>query len=81
MTELPVDLHEQIKRHCAGGDGLVDRGLHEQAIATCNEAWKLVPEPQTEWEASTWVLAAIGDAAFLGGFYSSGVEALQFALH
>jgi len=81
MTELPADLHEQIKRHCADGDRLADRGLHEQAIATYNEAWKLVPEPQTEWEASTWVLAAIGDAAFLGGFYSSGVEALQFALH
>jgi hypothetical protein len=81
MTELPADLHEQIKRLCADGDGLANSGLHEQAIATYKEAWKLVPEPKTEWEASTWVLAAIGEAAFTGAFYSSGVDALQYALH
>ena len=81
MTELPADLHEQIKRLCADGDGLANHGLHQQAIAPYNEAWKLVPEPKTEWEASTWVLAAIGDAAFMGGFYSSGVDALEYALH
>jgi len=81
MTELPPALHEQIKRLCADGDRLASRGLHEQAIATYNDAWSLMPEPATDWEASTWVLAAIGDAAFAGGFWTCGIDALQCALH
>jgi transposase len=28
------------------------------------QAWDLLPEPKTEWEAATWLLAAIGDANF-----------------
>jgi hypothetical protein len=58
----------------------VGQGLHKQAIITFNEAWKLVPEPATEWEASTWVLAAIGDAAFARGFWTSGFDAFHYAL-
>ena len=38
---------------------------------------KLIPEPATDWNASIWVLAAIADACFLGGYYTSAVEALE----
>ena len=28
---------------------------------------QLIPEPETEWEATTWLLASIGDMAFQRG--------------
>ena len=80
MNELPSALHADIKLICADGDALAERRLYEEAITTYNKAWKLVPAPQTDWETSTWVLAAIGDACFLGGFFTSGSEALEYAM-
>ncbi len=81
MNELPVKVHEEIKRLSAQGDSLAERDLYREAIASYNEAWQLVPEPRASWEASTWILAAIGDASFLGGFFKSGFEALEYAMH
>ena len=79
--ELGADVHDRIKALAAEGDALAKRGKLEEAIAQYNAAWQLVPEPKTEWEASTWLLAAIGDACLTGGYYASGVEALAYALH
>lgn len=81
MNELPAAVHESIERLCNAGDELAEREAYKDAIASYNEAWLLMPAPQTEWEASTWVLAAIGDACFLGGFFQSGLDALQHAMH
>lgn len=44
-------------------------------------AWDLLPEPQTEWEAATWILAAIGDANFLGNDFEAGRDNLSLAMH
>jgi hypothetical protein len=79
-TELSPELHAFIKDRAAVGDTLAREARFEDAVRVYNEAWSRVPEPKSEWEASTWLLAAIGDACFLGGFYSSGVEAFEFAL-
>jgi tetratricopeptide (TPR) repeat protein len=80
MTELPDELHERIKVLCAKGDALLKDAAYEDAIAIYNQAWALVPHPVIDWNASTWILAAIGDACFLGGFHQSGIEALEYAL-
>jgi len=80
MKELPQATHEAITRSSEEGDLLAKRGSYNEAVACYNQAWKLVPEPKSDWEASTWLLAAIGDACFLGGFYKSGYEALSYAL-
>lgn len=80
MTELPDALHNEIQQLCAEGDVLAEDGSFEQAIALYNKAWSLIPAPPTHWEASTWVLAAIGDASFQGGLFGSGLGALQQAL-
>ena len=50
---------------------------YDQAVAAYNQTLKLIPEPATDWNASIWVLAAIADACFLGGYYTSAVEALE----
>jgi len=81
MHELPSKIHQIILKLSAEGDALALRQQYEEAVAKYNEAWVLMPEPKSEWEASTWLMGAIGDACFLGGFYTSGAEAFDYALH
>lgn len=38
------------------------------------------PEPKSQWNASTWILAAIADAAFLANYKTSAREALEYAM-
>lgn len=78
--ELDKSLHRLIKTHCSKGDALADGAQYEAAVAAYNQAWELVPEPKTNWNASTWILAAIGDACFSAGYATSSKEALSFAL-
>jgi tetratricopeptide (TPR) repeat protein len=79
--ELDDDLYAEILRFCALGDGLSETGLYREAIERYNDAWHLVPEPKTHWNASTWVLAAIADSSFLGGFIDLAREVLDDAMH
>lgn len=78
--ELTPELHEEIKKFCAAGDDLAKVRRYEEAIAQYNNAWELIPDPRSDWEASTWVLAAIADASFLGGYRTSAREALRYAM-
>lgn len=80
-NELPAHLHAEIQRLSTAGDVSASARRFEEAIEYYNAAWALVPEPKTEWNASTWLLAAIGEAAFLGGYKGSALEALRFAMH
>jgi hypothetical protein len=78
--ELPAQLYERILQLSAEGDSFIESAAYEVAIGKYNEAWRLVPEPKNDWEASTWLLAAIGDACFLSGYFTSGIEAFEYSL-
>lgn len=78
--DLPEQVLDAMQRACAEGDALAASGKFEDAIAAYNGAWEMVPEPKAKWNASTWVLAAIGDAAFLSGYGTTAREALEYAL-
>jgi tetratricopeptide (TPR) repeat protein len=80
-TSLDDATHEEIKRLCALGDEHAQRGEYDKALAYYWTAWDLVPEPKTEWEAATWILAAIGDANFASGDYAAGRDNLSNAMH
>ena len=80
VEELPATLHQAIQQHCSDGDALAKSGRYEDAIVEYNQAWAMVPEPKDRWNASTWVLAAIGDACFLAGYATSAREALEYAM-
>jgi hypothetical protein len=80
-ADLPAELHSAIVELCSAGDHLAETQQFEDAIGKYNAAWEMVPAPKTEWNASTWVLAAIADACFLGGFKTSAREALEYAMH
>ena len=78
--ELSEKTHDEIKEYCANGDVLAGAGKFKEAIGAYNNAWKLIPEPKNQWEAATWVLAAIADAAFLGGFLQSARQAIEYGM-
>jgi tetratricopeptide (TPR) repeat protein len=78
--QLDDAIHQEIKAHCAQGDAFVDSGEFEDALAAYNKAWVLVPDPKNEWEASTWILAAIGDLSFQAAWPNSGRKALEYAM-
>jgi tetratricopeptide (TPR) repeat protein len=71
----------QIDALCKSGDESADNGNYPEAIAAYWDAWDLLPEPKTEWEAATWILAAVGDANFLGEDYLAGRDNLATAMH
>ena len=78
--ELTDEIHGEIKRLCAVGDQQAKRAEYGLALTSYWEAFDLVPEPKTDWDASTWILAAIGDANFLGHDFIAGRDNLSFAM-
>lgn len=81
MSELSDDLHVEIQRLCAAGDALAKDNKFSAAMPSYWAAWDLLPEPKSEWQAATWVLAAIGDANFLSGDFTAGRDNLSNAMH
>jgi tetratricopeptide (TPR) repeat protein len=77
---IPHKIHRRIKKLSKSGDHLVERGKYKQGIEKYIAALELVPQPMEEWEASTWLLTAIGDAHFLSGNYSLAIKALTDAM-
>lgn len=77
---LPYAIHEEVTRLSADADLLVEEEEYGEAVAKYIEALELVPEPRTQWEASTWLLTAIGDACFLAGAYPQARNALSDAM-
>ena len=78
--KLDDELHQRIKRHCALGDSLAGARKFEDAIAEYNKAWLLIPDPKNDWEAATWVLAAIADSAYLGGYATTARQAIEYGM-
>lgn len=78
MPELSNHTHEEILRFSAKGDELAANGGFEEALAEYNKAWEILPEPKDQWNASLWLLAAMSDACFLGGFSDQAYELLKY---
>jgi len=81
MVELSDETHERIQSLCKKGDVLAKQSKYPAALEQYWAAWDLLPEPRTDWEAATWILAAIGDANFLGGDFTAGRDNLSLAMH
>lgn len=59
---------------------LASEGKYPEAIAVYKKALPLLPEPRNEWEATTWLMAAIADAAYLSGDMPAARKALDEAM-
>ncbi|WP_246637317.1 tetratricopeptide repeat protein [Burkholderia catarinensis] len=81
MAELDNVLYERIGALSEAGDALAEDEDYEGALAKYREAFDLLPEPKTRWEAGTWLMAAIGDANFHQADYAAGRDNFGHAMH
>ena len=77
---LEDKLHNTILSLCAKGDALVAQRQFEKAFSFYREALNLVPNPVEEWEATTWILAVIGDLYFSAGNIEKSARSFEDAI-
>jgi tetratricopeptide (TPR) repeat protein len=80
MAGLTDADYKRLKALCAEGDQLADDEHYAQALVKYWEAFDLIPEPREDWEATLWVLVAIGDANFLNKDFEAGRDNLSNAM-
>lgn len=80
--ELDQVTYDEILNLCQVGDEFVEAGQYDQGIIKYKEALQLIPEPRNQWEATTWVCAAMGDACYMKKEYKRAkkyfIEALNY---
>jgi len=81
VGELPSEIYASIVELCEAGDDFASVGDFPDALDQYWAAWDLLPGEKTQWEAATWLLAAIGDANFLSEDYVAGRDNLSLAMH
>jgi tetratricopeptide (TPR) repeat protein len=79
--ELADELYARICELSERGNELAEDGSASAALLSFEEAWDILPEPKTTWEAARWLLAAIGDMQFQLGEYEAAQETLALAMH
>lgn len=72
--QLSDATHEAITRLCEEGDELAERGKLLDAYNRYTEAWELLPDDKANWEASTWILGAVGELQFRNGSFSKALN-------
>ena len=78
--ELPDELHQRIVELSERANEAIDGGKPAEAIDPLNEALDLLPPPQQDWDAWTWLNATLGDAYFAQADYKNAKIALFDAL-
>lgn len=81
LDELGTDILAKITTLSSRGNNMATHGDYDGALKAFQAALSLLPQPLSEWEASTWLLTAIGDTYFSKGDYVDARVALQDAMH
>ena len=79
--ELSDAIHGKVVLLSKEGDEQAEIRHYREAVEKYIEALDLLPEPKTDWEACTWLLASIGDANFRSHNYEHARAALIDAMH
>src|SRR3546814_12535397 len=79
--ELPDELYDQIESLSEAGNECSDDSDFAGAIEHWRQALALLPEPQLDWEAATWLHASLGEAYSRSGDYGMAKAALFTALN
>jgi tetratricopeptide (TPR) repeat protein len=80
-NEIPTEAYDSIKRLCSEGDGFFNAEKYPDAVEKYRQALKLIPLPIENYEAATWVWAAIGDAYFSMRNFSESADAFFRSLN
>jgi tetratricopeptide (TPR) repeat protein len=79
--EIPDNVHSEIKELCAEGDVFLEMREFADAYNNYSSALKLVPEPKEHYQATTWIMAALGDMYFQAKDFSQAEAVLSDAMH
>jgi tetratricopeptide (TPR) repeat protein len=77
---LPRAIALDIKWLSGRGDDHAERGMKEAALADFAAALNLLPPPAHQWDAFTWLHAAIGDVHFRAGEWAACASAFRQSL-
>jgi len=79
--ELSPEVSEELEHLARRGNEQLEEGDFYEAILSFVEGLKLIPEPKTDWEATTWLLTAIGEAYFLNEDYETALKPFTDCMH
>lgn len=74
------EVFDKIEALCDKGEEDLERGKPRAALKRFWKAFELLPTPQTQYPAGTWLLLNIGDIYFEAGLYEKAVEQLTRAM-
>jgi len=77
--ELSDKIHDKIITLSDEGDFLLENEKTDEALEKFQEALVLVPSPKSDWEASLWLYAAIGDSFFIKEDFKKALGAFRDA--
>jgi hypothetical protein len=77
---LPDNIHSHISKLCADGDAQAELSDFKGALTHYAQAWSSLPDPKTQWTASTWILVSISDMNFQMGEFHSAKDTLTTAM-
>lgn len=73
------EVFDKIEELCDKGEAYLDKEKYRPALKRFWKAFDLLPEPQTQYPAGTWLLVSIGDINFQVKNYLEGVKNLTKA--
>lgn len=79
--ELNDNLYDQITFLSEKGNEYADEEKFQEALVRFSEALDLIPSPKTDWEASLWLYASIGDMYFSLDEYQKASDSFFDALN
>jgi tetratricopeptide (TPR) repeat protein len=78
--ELTEEVYNKIVACAEQGDQQAAEGALVEAIRTYRKGLKMIPQPNTDWEMTTWMYSAIADAFFELKNYLRAEEHFTLAL-
>ena len=81
MNNISEDIYNAIESLCKEGDTFVEKCEFNKAIAKYSDAYAKIQDPKENFEASTWINVAIGDAYFLMKDFNKAKNSFYNALN
>lgn len=73
-TELDDTTYAIVEALSNEGNALIEEERFDAAVSIFRKALRLIPDPKSHWEASTWLYVALGDAYFFQERYAEAGE-------
>lgn len=78
--ELSEEIYQEILILTNEGERLMENGEFDSCIMSFEKALEMIPYPKYDWEATTWIFLAIGDAYFFKLDYPQSILSFQEVL-